>query len=338
VSVIIPACDEEETIRAAMESLLAVDYPDLEILAVNDRSTDGTGEILDELAQAHPRLKVLHIEELPEGWLGKVHAMHLGTQATDGAFIIYADADVHFEPDSIARAIAWVEGEQLDHLSLLPRMIWPGIFAGACIVSFAAGWLVAVKVSRINRDKPNAYGGVGAFNLVRRSTLDRTEGWPWLRLEIADDVGLGYLLHRHGAKARLSFAPEALSISWYGSLPEIIRGLEKNMFSCVARFSVLRAAVLSFATCIGPLAPLALLFTPWLWVGVAFLVAGALLSLSAPRLGMRLSAILLATFMGPLLAWIFVRSTFFAVRRGHILWRGTAYDLKELKAHQRVFL
>ena len=121
LSIVVPACNEEDTIERGMNSLLALDYPHLEIIAVNDRSTDRTGAILDRLALSDPRLRVLHVETLPAGWLGKNHAMHSGSQAAKGKWLLFTDADVVFAPDALRRTVAFAERECLDHLVLSPR-------------------------------------------------------------------------------------------------------------------------------------------------------------------------------------------------------------------------
>ena len=215
VSLIIPACNEESTIEEAMETLLAIDYPAIQILAINDRSTDATGEILDRIAGDHTKLEVVHVDALPEGWLGKVHAMHVGTQAATGDFLLYADADVHFGPTAIRKAVAWAERDAVDLVSLLPRLTSPTIAVGALVLGFGGAFFSTFKPRAINSDTPGAYGGIGAFNLVRKSTFEETEGWPWLRMEIADDVGLGLLLHRHGGRGRIGLAYEDLALTWY---------------------------------------------------------------------------------------------------------------------------
>ena len=109
VTLVIPACNEEATIEAAMKSVLRLDYPALELIIVEDRSTDDTAAITDAFAQAHEHVEVIHVEDLPEGWLGKLHALHVGTEAATGDFIVYADADVHFATDTLKRVVAWAE-------------------------------------------------------------------------------------------------------------------------------------------------------------------------------------------------------------------------------------
>ena len=122
LSIIIPACDESDTVESAMRKLLKLNYPSYEIIAVNDRSRDHTGTILDDLAEEFSQLQVIHIETLPSGWLGKLNALNIGTQCANGELLLYADADVHFEPDFMKRVVAHFENDQLDYLTLFPEI------------------------------------------------------------------------------------------------------------------------------------------------------------------------------------------------------------------------
>ena len=120
VSVVIPARNEERNLKQALESVLALDYPDLEIIVVNDRSTDRTGAILEKLAKQDPRLTVLPIERLPSGWLGKPHALHRGAQQAQGEFILFPDADIVFQPFALKKAMAYVQANRFDHVTVIP--------------------------------------------------------------------------------------------------------------------------------------------------------------------------------------------------------------------------
>ncbi len=100
VSVLVPAKNEEDTLFAAMQSLLQVDYPALEIILINDRSTDRTGEIIERLALLDSRVRQIHIDHLPDGWLGKVHALHQGIDVSSGEWLLFTDADIHFAPQT----------------------------------------------------------------------------------------------------------------------------------------------------------------------------------------------------------------------------------------------
>jgi len=135
VSIIVPARNEEAEIESALRSLLTLDYDNYEVIAVNDRSTDRTGEIMENIARdlynsksvqkvpTNVLLRVIHHIELPAGWLGKTHAMWTAANQATGEWLLFTDADVKFKPDSLRRALAYAESAPADHLVLFPRMI-----------------------------------------------------------------------------------------------------------------------------------------------------------------------------------------------------------------------
>ena len=142
VSVIVPARDEAGTIEAAAATLMAQDYPNLQIVFVDDRSGDGTGAMMDRLAANDSRVTVVHVEELPEGWLGKVHALAAGWAASDGEYVLLTDADVHFAPGALRAAVTAAADGGLDHLAACPA-IWP---AGAVVDVMGQGALVVEEL------------------------------------------------------------------------------------------------------------------------------------------------------------------------------------------------
>ncbi len=143
ISVIIPARNEEAQIGEALKGLLKTEGVRIEIIAVNDRSTDRTGVIMDEVAASDSRIRVIHIDQLPEHWLGKNHAMHQASLLAQGDWLLFTDGDILFQPRTIAAAVGYMQSRKLQHLCLLPKMI-PGsllenvltIFFGMC---FAIG-------------------------------------------------------------------------------------------------------------------------------------------------------------------------------------------------------
>ena len=168
LSVIVPARNEATAIGRALASLLAQDYPGLEIVAVDDRSTDGTGDVLRELASANPSLRVLRIDALPSGWLGKNHALWRGAQRSTGTWLLFTDADVVFAPGTLRRTLAYALAERLDHLTLAPRLVSRSFMLGAFVAFFAYAF-VALWGAYLANDPTSKRGvGVGAFNLVRR--------------------------------------------------------------------------------------------------------------------------------------------------------------------------
>src|SRR3954454_16467803 len=129
VSVIIPACNEEENIQDALESVLTQDYPNLQVITVNDRSSDQTGAILDRMAASHPMLKIVTITVLPSNWLGKNNALHTGASNSAGEWLLFADADVVMDQSAIARAVRYAIDHDVDHLAIAPRAVVGGFLA-----------------------------------------------------------------------------------------------------------------------------------------------------------------------------------------------------------------
>src|SRR5579863_4791600 len=170
VSIIVPARNEEEDIAQCLSSLLELDYDNYKIIAVDDRSTDRTGEIMEDLARKArgSTLKVLHHRELPSGWLGKTHAMWTAANQAKGDWLLFTDADVIFKPDSLRRALAYVESEPADHLVLFPRMIMkrPGEYM--LIAFFQTMFMFGHRPWKVADPSTDDHMGVGAFNLVRR--------------------------------------------------------------------------------------------------------------------------------------------------------------------------
>src|SRR5262245_5210442 len=260
LTVVVAACDEERTIGPALETLVRQDYPDLEIVVVDDRSKDATGRIVDEVAAREPRVRAIHVTHLPEGWLGKVHAMQRATEAATGDWILYTDADVHFASGALRHAIAHAIHAGLDHFAVAPEIEPIDLAHDAVGAAFASSFLFGTRAVDVSRPGSSAFVGVGAFNLVRRGALAATPGWEWLRLEILDDVGLGYMMKRSGGRSAFAVGLSDVRVAWYESLPAMARGLEKNMFGAFCRYRVSRLVALAlFAAVLFP-APIVALF------------------------------------------------------------------------------
>lgn len=338
VSVLAAARDEAAHIETAARTLLAQDYPDFELILVDDRSTDGTGEILDRLAAADPRLRALHVRELPEGWLGKPHALHLAAAAARGQWLLFTDADVHFAPGLLRRTLALAEDRALDHLSLGPRVAVPSL--PMALVTGTVGMLLTLP-ARPRRDGTLAPGpsiGIGAFNLVRSEALRRTEGLEWLRMEVGDDMGLALLVRRHGARAGFALARGDVSVEWYRDFRSMLRGLEKNIFGGAAGFSYLRLALLLLLFGLWAAAPLAALLHPLLWpLGAA---AYGLMAAAGFIAGRRARQDPWGALLWPLglllMGAILLRSAWHCLRHAGIVWRGTHYPLALLRAGRRL--
>ncbi|MBN1910248.1 MAG: glycosyltransferase, partial [Pirellulales bacterium] len=271
VSIVVAAANEAESIEGAAQTLLAQDYPDFEVILVDDRSQDATGQIVDRLAADDARVRPVHITELPEDWLGKVHALDCGFKLAQGDWVLFTDADVHLRPDTLRRAVAYGEANQLDHLALAPDFWSSHWLLDIMITTFLRGFLVAIRAWAVADPKSKAFAGVGAFNLVRRGALEKTPGFEWLRLEVADDMGLGMMLKQSGARTALLAATGVVGLYWYSTLGEMARGTEKG-FASVARCSVLRMMRMAVLSVLLEGSPLVFLW-PW---GIPGLMAAGL--------------------------------------------------------------
>jgi cellulose synthase/poly-beta-1,6-N-acetylglucosamine synthase-like glycosyltransferase len=337
VTVIVPAKDEASAIEHCLRSLLESDFPNLRVIAVDDRSTDTTGDLMDKIA-AEPleqnRLQVLHVRELPEGWLGKPHAMALAAKDATSDWLLFTDADVIFAPETLRRALAFATGSGADHFVLYPTLILHGwaermLIAFFQSVSALAGrpWKIPDPLSK--RD----YIGVGAFNLIRRSVYEALGGYTELRMEVLEDMRLGYRVKHAGYAQRVAFGKDLIRIRWAESAQGILRNLTKNMFSAF-RFRaglVLGACFGMGLLCLTPFIALAFSGAAR-WAGVVTLVALLLLNLRYwPQTKISPGYLILFPLATLLFLWTLLRSMILVLWRGGVLWRGTLYPLKELR-------
>ncbi len=337
VSVIVPCRNEAAGVEAAMSSLLAQDYPNLEIVAVDDRSEDATGAILDALAARDPRLTVLHLDTLPPRWLGKNHAMHQGAGRASGAWLLFTDGDVVFEKNALRRSVAFAEAHGLGHFVALPRFVADGFLERAFVSTFAATLSIKLDPAALCVPRTFAYVGVGAFGLVRREAYAKIGGHEALAFEVADDLKLGLLLRRSGIAQGCLAAGDLVRVRWQNGLVASLRGLEKNAFAgfewntalaFLGIAGIILAAVL-------PWLPLFVSAPSWAkplaFIAAAFpivLVGGAARRLSG---GSGLEG-LMAPFAALALAGVIAWSTTLALLRRGIIWRGTFYPLTELRS------
>ena len=216
VSIIVPARNEEKDIEQSLTRLLELDYDNYEVIAVNDRSTDRTGEIMEAVTKnphfsqktremGHPVLRVIHHRELPAGWLGKTHAMWTATNEAKGDWLLFTDADVQFKPDSVRRAMAYAEAERADHVVVFPQMIMkrPGEYM--MIAFFQTMFVFGHRPWKVADPKTKDHMGVGAFNLVRRSVYEAVGTYEALRMEVLDDMKLGKVVKNAGLRAAQCF-------------------------------------------------------------------------------------------------------------------------------------
>jgi hypothetical protein len=337
VTLITAARDEAHGIEAAARSLLAQHYPALEFVMVDDRSTDRTGAILDGLAIRDPRLRVVHVGELPAGWLGKNHALHRGAAAARGEWLLFADADVVMDPTTVARAMQYVERRGVDHLTLLPELVMPGFLLKAFVSVFVIMLSAYLRPWKSRDPGSRHFVGVGAFNLVRAASYAAAGGHQPIRLRPDDDLKLGKLLKRSGARQDLVLGRNLVSVEWYHSLRQAIDGLMKNSFAVVEYNPVLMllGAAGYLVVGLGPLAGLLLGDGVVQALGAAAVGFQLLLyGRGAREAGAPLRVALLYPVVFVILAWIVVRAMALNLWQGGITWRGTFYPLSELRKNR----
>ncbi len=337
VTAIVPCRNEARSVERAMRSLLAQDLPDLQVVAVDDRSEDGTGAILDRLAAEDPRLEVVHVTALPEGWLGKNHACAAGARRARGAWLLFTDADVVFAPEALSRAATAARRHGLGHLAVVPRFVAPGLLERAFVTAFAALLAPFVGVRDLRRPGTRAYFGVGAFNLVRREAYERAGGHGRLPLEVVDDIKLGLLLRRSGVPQGVADCAGLVSVRWqHGFLPSVL-GLVKNAFAAL-EYRPLRAAAAAALGFAGGVLPVALLVAgPGALVRILAGAALAVAALHHAEAARRLSGAsgaegLLMPACAILLSAVVLASAAAAWARGGVVWRGTHYPLARVRA------
>ena len=334
VSILFSALDEAEKLPAALATFLAMDYPDYEVVAVDDRSEDATGSILDAAARANSRLKVVHVTSLPAGWLGKPHGLQAAFEHSTGDWLVFTDADVRFDPDVLRITIALAEERHWDHLALLCHAEMFTLGEKIAMTFFAMSFMLGLRPWRASDPKSRSYIGVGAFQLIRRSAYEKMGTHRRLAMEVVDDVKVGKLVKEAGLRSGVARAGRAVTVHWHAGLGNIIRGTTKNFYATTG-FRLWVAG--------GQVAGNLLMFVlPWValpfvhgWARIFAVAAIVLPVLAQAGAALEFDESPLYAVTQPLgaliVCWMIVRSTFVTLRQGGIRWRGTFYAIEELK-------
>jgi glycosyltransferase involved in cell wall biosynthesis len=361
VSIIVPARNEEETIEQCLRSLLALDYENYEVIAVNDRSTDRTGEIMERVMRdSHfsqkkpevghpdsavrsqtflslftaPELRVIQHSELPRGWLGKTHAMWTAAKTASGDWLLFTDADVLFKPDSVRRALAYAEHEHADHVVLFPRMIMkrPGEYM--MIAFFQSMFMFGHRPWKVADPSTDDHMGVGAFNLVRRRVYEAVGTYQALRMEVLDDMKLGKVVKNAGFAQRNVFGGDLISIRWAHGAFGVVNNLTKNFFA-VLSFQSWRTVLSAFGLAFLNYGPFLGLWLAHGWARAPYAIA--LVSMLLIYIGMSWRSavpayyLLLHPVSTTLFIYTLLRSMILTLWNDGIVWRGTKYPLEELR-------
>lgn len=335
VAIIFAAKDEQREIEEAVRSMLKVDYPNLKYTAVNDRSTDQTGDILNRLAEEDERLNVVHVEELPDGWLGKNNALHQAAVATDTDYLLFTDADVSFDAECVKRAIGYTESHGVDHLTMFPKVPMPGLMLNAFVVFFFKTFVLYYQAWRVSNPNSKAFLGIGAFNLVRNNAFREVGGFLRIRMEVVDDLWLGKLLKQGGFRQQVLIARDDISVPWYGSVREMIVGLDKNTYAGV-NYNPLLWMTMILGVGLGFFWPFAAIFFYEGPLQILFAWICGVLMVSSGWMAIRMKITPCIAVCVPFIVAIFIftimRAGIIFYIRGGIKWRGTLYTKEQLQS------
>ena len=341
LSVLVAAKDEEKNIEECLRSLLAQDYPDPQIIAVNDRSGDATGEIMNRMAEADPRLNVHHVQSLPDDWFGKNNAMREGLERSTGDWLFFTDADcVHASPRSLSVAMRYALQEEADFLSVLPsheaNSFWERVIQPASSAVLML-WFNPITVN--NPARSTAYAN-GAFMMMRRSCYEAIGGHEVVRKEVNEDIHMARLAKQAGQRLKVVTNRDLYTVRMYGSFQQCWSGWSRIFAGCFVRIRKLLAvaAVLTEFS-----------IFPWLTLGVCLAAGGTgwssaaawpllqwtaaaacVLQLVVMTAFYRLSKVpflygLLYPFASVLVLGMLLNAVRYIAGRSTITWRGTTF-------------
>jgi hypothetical protein len=334
IAILFAARDEEEKLPLALEAMRHIDYPGLEIIAANDRSSDRTLQILNEAAERDSRLKVVNIEKLPPGWLGKPHALQRAYEASRAEWLLFTDADVCFRPDAIRRAMSLAHAKQLDHLTLMSEVEMRGFWEKTVLTFFGLGFHLATNPRAVSDPRSRAYIGIGAFQMARRTAYEASGTHQRLALEVVDDMKLGKIIKQAGFRSGVGIAQNFVTVRWHAGVKNIVRGVTKNFFAG-SKFKVSMVALqLTALFCVSVMPFLAVSFVHgWTLALVLVSIVIAIGFHAGTAWAMRASPLYALTHPigAAIFSYMLLRSTVVTIAQGGIVWRGTFYPLDELR-------
>jgi glycosyltransferase involved in cell wall biosynthesis len=334
ISLIFAARDEEEKLPAALATLAELDYPRLEIIPVDDRSQDSTPTILEEFARTESRARVVHVETLPSGWLGKPHALQKAYEVSTGDWLLFTDADVRFAPDALRRAVNLAKQKKADHLTLFGDVEMHGFWETTLLTFFGMAFHLSTDPSRLNNSNSWSYVGIGAFQLLKRSTYQAVGTHQRLAMEVVDDMKLGKIVKQAGFRSTVGLAQDTVTIRWHAGLGNLVRGVTKNFFAALG-YNVPLVLTAAITMLLLNVAPFIAIFTSQGWIRI-FAAASVVIAVGfhvGVNIVMRVSPLYALTHpLGALLfCYMLLRSTAVTLWQGGVTWRGTFYPLSDLK-------
>jgi GT2 family glycosyltransferase len=339
LTVIVPACNEEQAIEATLRSLLASTGVRLQIVAVNDRSTDKTGAIIDTVAAeagasgGQHTLEVIHICELPPGWMGKAHAMALGARRASAPWLLFTDADMTFDPRAAELSLQYATTEKADHVAMALTVEFESVAEAAMLAAFQALAQWKNRLWKVGDPKARDFFCAGGFNLMRRQVYEQLAGFDSLRMEVVEDLRMAWMVKRAGYAQRVVLGPGLASVHWIHGALGIVGLMEKNGFAAF-RYRVGMALLVFLGFALQVVLPLAAIASGG-WATVAGSLTYVFIGLSyVANRPVTQAPPWVAIFFAPAIAvllFALVRSMILTLRRDGVSWRGTLYPLDELR-------
>jgi len=334
VAIIIPVRNEEEKLGEALTSMCNLDYNNYKILVVNDRSTDNSGKILSSLKSEYKTIRIIDINKLPQGWLGKNHALYTGYNFSTEEYLLFTDADVIYKKDVLAKAISYCIKNNLDHLTILPEITSSSAILKSVLSTFII-MLTAIQrpwAAKIKKSKASM--GVGAFNLVKRNAYLHAGTHKAFAMRPDDDLKLASFIKASGGAADVLYGQNELQVEWYKNVQEFIRGMMKNMFSGFD-YNILKVMIGVLGTLIFFVLPLPVI----LFFGnfrernlvIYMLLLQLILYWKMPGSKGKWWYGFMSIYGGTIVAYIMMKSAIDTLRNGGIYWRETFYPLAELR-------
>lgn len=332
ISICVPARNEERDVEICLRSLLEQDYPQFEVIAVDDNSADRTAAIIESLASNYPRLSFIRGAALPAGWLGKPYVLHQAYREARGEYLLFTDADPVFQPTALTSAVYCMQTKGLDILTLMPGARF-GSFWERAVQPVIFGFIGALtRFRKVNsREYPDAMG-IGAFIMFKRSAYEKIGGHERVRQEIVEDIALAKCAKKEGFNLLVADGKSVFSIRMYHSLREIWEGWRKNMFVAMKQ-SVVRTLYYVFII-------LSFVMTPWLiffynlMAGRQFLLSFAALLLVlitgihlCEELRLEKRNVLLFPLGAIMMSVVMLNSMLQILLKGRAEWRGRHYPL-----------
>lgn len=339
VSIIVAARNEEKGVKESLQSQFSQSYGHLEWILVNDRSTDTTPLIMNEMKSTNKNMSVIHITTLPPGWLGKNHAMFVGAKQARGELLLFTDADVIYHKDAISKAVHYFRKLELDHLTAAPNLRGQRLWLNSFIAFFMFGFSYFKRPWLANHPRSKVGIGIGAFNLVRKDAYEQLGTHEIIKMRPDDDLMLGKKMKEMGFRHRMVTALTLLEVEWYSTLKEALIGLEKNTFAGLHyRISMVMFAI--FGVFVSQVLPFFTVFSFELTLMYLSIGNIILLALIYSMIIKRMTTyspwmFLLFPITAILFIYSIIRASFLTFRRGGIIWRGTKYRLKDLRNNNK---